>query len=357
MFFTFPFHRIAVISILSLLAAGCGGGSENSGTVGPDDGSAVTGGPLVVRTVTAERGETAAWSVVGTVHARYESQRGFRLAGELAERIADAGDKVEEGEVLARLDATDLGRERDVALARVAEVEARARFARSELERLADMVATNAASEQEFDRAESQAEALEQALLAARAELEVARNRLGYATLRAPADGVVMEVMAAPGEVVATGEPVVRFARGDQEIEVAIPAGRRDGDLGTARLSSGQAVPLRDLAAGADPVTRTWRARYTLPEGLEYSLGETLRLTFHPEKTVVRIPVGALIDRGEGTAVWAVLDGKVERRPVEVVATGQETAEVRGLEPGTEVVAAGTHQLQAGQAVRVRAGR
>ena len=166
-----------------------------------------------------------------------------------------------------------------------------------------------------------------------------------------------MEVLAQPGEVVATGEPVVRFARGGREIEVFIPAGRRGDDLSTARLPDGQSVPLRDLAAGADPVTRTWRARYTLPEGAESSLGDTLRLTFYPEGTVVRVPVGALIDRGEGTAVWAVLDGKVERRPVEVIATGQETAEVRGLEPGTEVVAAGTHQLQGGQAVRVRAGR
>ena len=52
MFFTFPFHRIAAISVLSLLAAACGGGSENGGAVGPDDGSAVTGRPLVVRTVT-----------------------------------------------------------------------------------------------------------------------------------------------------------------------------------------------------------------------------------------------------------------------------------------------------------------
>jgi len=357
MFFIFPFHRVAAILVLSLLAAGCSDGSKNSATVDPDDGSAVTGGPLVVRTVTAERGEAAAWSLVGTVHARYESQRGFRVAGELAERIADAGDKVEEGEVLARLDATDLARQRDAARARVAEAEARVIFARSEARRLADMAATNAASEQEFDRAESQAEAFEQALIAARAELEIARNRLGYATLRAPADGVVMEVLAQPGEVVNTGEPVVRFARGDREIEVFIPAGRRGDDLSTARLPDGQSVPLRDLAAGADPATRTWRARYTLPKGDESALGDTLRLTFRPEETVVRVPVGALTDRGEGTAVWAVVDGTVERRPVDVIATGQDAAEVRGLEPGTEVVAAGTHQLQAGQAVRVRTGR
>ena len=347
-----------LLALVPILLAACGGGEETPGSPAPEsaDGEAATE-PRVVRTVTVEAGEAAGWSAVGTVRGRYEAEMGFRVGGELVDR-ADAGDTLGEGEPLARLDEDDLRREYQAARSRLAEAQARADFARSEAQRLSEMVTTDAVSRQEFERARSEAKATERAVEAAREQAALAENRLEYATLRAPAAGTVMEVLAEPGEVVGTGEPVVRFARGGREAEVAIPARRRDSTLERARLPGGQTVELRDLAAGADPATRTWRARYTLPDGAaDRPLGSTIRLTFRPEAAAVRIPAGAVADRGDGAAVWAVVDGIVERRPVEVVALGQERAEVRGLEPGTEVVAAGTHTLQPGQAVRVRTGR
>lgn len=352
-------RSLPLLLLTALLPVACGEGGPSEGDEeGANRAETEVEAPQVVRTVTVEAGERAAWSLVGTVRARHEAERGFRVGGELAERVADAGDRVAEGEVLARLDDRDLRREYDAAAARAAEAEARALFARSEVARLADLVADENVSQREYDRAESEAEAADRAAEAARAERALAENRLDYATLRAPADGTVMEVLAEPGEVLGTGEPVVRFARGPREVEVAIPTGRREAALEQARLPGGGRVELRDLAAGADPATRTWRARYTLPEGAaDHPLGSTLRLTFQPAEPVVRVPAGAVADDGQGTAVWAVVDGAVERRSVEVVALGQESAEVRGLEPGVEVVAAGTHTLQPGQAVRVRTGR
>jgi RND family efflux transporter MFP subunit len=352
--------RLPLLALLPILLTACGGGEEaaegSPGQAATDD-AATAAEPRVVRTVTVEAGEAADWSAVGTVRARHEAEIGFRVGGELVER-ADAGDTLEAGEPLARLDDRDLRREYEAAAARAAEAEARALFARSEVERLADLVADENVSEQAYDRAESEAEAATRAAEAARAERALAANRLDYATLRAPADGTVMEVLAEPGEVLGTGEPVVRFARGPREVEVAIPTGRREAALEQARLPGGGRVELRDLAAGADPATRTWRARYTLPgSAADHPLGSTLRLTFQPDEPVVRVPAGAVADDGQGAAVWAVVDGAVQRRPVEVVALGQESAEVRGLEPGVEVVAAGTHTLQPGQAVRVRTGR
>ena len=220
------------------------------------------------------------------------------------------------------------------------------------------MVTTEAASQQEYERDESEAEAAVHAVEAARAELALTESRLDYATLRAPTEATVMEVLAEPGEVLGTGEPVVRLACGSREVEVDIPARRRNAVPETARLPSGERAELRDIAAGADPVTRTWRARYRLPDGFaERPLGSTLRLHFRADEPIVRVPVGALGDRGEGAVVWVVVNGVVEPRAVEVVALGQALAEVRGIEPGLEVVAAGTHILRAGQPVRVRAGR
>ncbi|MFW5910639.1 MAG: efflux RND transporter periplasmic adaptor subunit [Thiohalospira sp.] len=352
-----PPRTLPLLLLIALLPAACGEGGQEEGAEDREE-TAKDEDPRVVRTVTVEAGEQAAWSLVGTVRARHEAERGFRAGGELVERMVDAGEHVREGDPLARLDDSDRRRELEAARAGLTEAQARADYARAEAERVAEMVTTDNVSEQEHDRAESEAAAAEAALLAARAERDLAAERLAWTTLRAPADGTVMEVLAEPGEVVGTGEPVVRFAHGAREVEVSIPGIRREGAVETARLPGGEAVELRDLAAGADPATRTWRARYTLPDDADdRPLGSTVRLTFQPEEEVVRIPVGALADRGEGTAVWAVEDGAVERRSVEVVATGQETAEVRGIEPGVEVVAAGTHTLQPGQPVRVRSGR
>lgn len=283
-----------LLLLVPLFVACSEGGRVGVGEADRDaTGATASEAPQVVRTVTAEAGETGAWSLLGTVRARHEAERGFRVAGELRERAADPGDRVDSNQILARLDETDLRLEREAAAARLAEAQARAVFARSEAERMADMVTTEAASRQEYERDESEAEAAVHAVEAARAELALADSRLDYATLRAPAAATVMEVLAEPGEVLGTGAPVVRLAWGRREAEVDIPARRREAVPESARLPNGDLAELRDIAAGADPVSRTWRARYGLPDGfVDRPLGSTLRLHFRADAPVVRVRAG-----------------------------------------------------------------
>lgn len=209
--------------------------------------------------------------------------------------------------------------------------------------------------------------AAEQRLIAAEATLEQARNAILYADLVAPATGVILDVDGQVGQVVSPSQAVARLAEdGPREIEVQVPEARRV-DLpteATARLPNGAGpasarVTLREIAGSADPLSRTWRARYRLPElPSEPGLGTTVTLTFETARgasgPIARVPLGAILERGEGPLIWRIADGRVEPEPVELIGIVGEQAEIRtDLAPGTPVVALGAHLLLPGQAVRV----
>ncbi len=113
---------------------------------------------------------------------------------------------------------------------------------------------------------------------------------------------------------------------------------------------------LRQLSDAADPKTRTYQARYVLDgAGAQAPIGATVTLTLlSAAPSSLAVPVGALVDQGQGAGVW-LLDRKastVAFHPVRVVDIGAETARVTGLAEGETVVAAGGSDLHAGEAVR-----
>lgn len=208
----------------------------------------------------------------------------------------------------------------------------------------------------------TQLEAARSQLEAAQAQERQARNALGYTELRAPADGVLMEWSAEPGQVVAAGQPVATLAqKGEREVEVALPErfGRQPPPRGEAVLPDGSAVPLelREISGAADPVSRTFRARYRLLTSEPPPLGSVVQVRLpQPPVEGWEVPVGAIDERGAGPRVWRVREGRLEAVPVEVLAVDNATARVRGpLEAGDHVVAFGTHVLREGMRVEERA--
>ena len=117
------------------------------------------------------------------------------------------------------------------------------------------------------------------------------------------------------------------------------------------------AATLRELSAVADPVTRTYRARYVLDTSAEpLAIGSTVSIRLQDSERAprLRVPLGALLNQGHGTGVW-VIDGdsRVRFTPVEVERLGQEFAVLSaGLEDGQRVVALGAHLLHEGDAVK-----
>ncbi|PZU06849.1 efflux RND transporter periplasmic adaptor subunit [Sphingomonas sp.] len=322
------------------------------------------GAPLV-RVATAGGSAEATQDYTGVVSARVQSDLGFRVSGKIVERLVDAGQKVRRGQPLMRIDRTDLALA-TVAQAGVVEAaRARALQAAADEARYRDLVAAGAVSASAYDQAKAAADAAQAQLDAARAQAGVARNEASYSLLVADADGIVVETLAEPGQVVTAGQTVVRLARsGPREATINLPETIRPaiGSTATAAIfntpGSGTAR-LRQLSNAADPLTRTYEARYVL-EGPAAAapLGATvtIRLALARAGTEMQVPLSALYDNGKGPGVWVVQGSprKVEWRAVQIVRVGEEAATISGgLHPGERFVSLGAHLLHPGEAVRV----
>lgn len=304
-------------------------------------------------------------SFTGVVHARTESNLGFRVAGKIVERLVDPGQTVRKGQPLLRIDPADYDLASGAAQAAVEAAQARQVQAVAEEARLRKLLAFGAVSTQAHEQAKAAADS---AIAQARAESARARqtaHQRDYAVLLADMDGVVLEVAVDAGQVVAAGQTVAKLARqGAREAQVYLPenALAQAKRPATAILYSeaGQSYPatLRELAAVADPQTRTYLARYTLGGAAgQAPLGATVTVRLDGAASAqVGVPVSALVDQGKGTGVWVIDDktSTVSLRAVKVAQLGEEQARLsQGLAPGERAVAFGGHLLKAGQKVEL----
>jgi RND family efflux transporter MFP subunit len=329
--------------------------------------TAVPPEPPLVQTVAVAPAKLGIARYTGVVRARTESNLGFRVGGKIFERLVDPGDHVRLGQPLMRLDRTDFTLALNAARASVEAARAQMIKAKADEERSRKLVGDGWTSKQTYDQNKAAADAAIAQFANAEAQASQVANQAGYSELQADADGVVMEVPTEPGQVVAAGQTVVKLARdGAREAEVFLPEGSRPLAKGAASATlyaEGETTypaKLRELSATADPATRTYRARYILSGGGEAApLGATVTLLLTPpdgaRTASVDVPLGALFDSGQGSAVWKFdADTKtVTAQPVSVARLSEEGAQVvSGLDPGDRIVALGAHLLKAGQTVR-----
>jgi RND family efflux transporter MFP subunit len=325
--------------------------------------------PRPVRTFTVTSARTSVAEFTGVIHARTESDLGFRVPGKITEKLVKDGDHVKRGQPLMRLDPTDLQLAATAAREAVEAARAQNKRALADELRLRKLVAMNAVSVQEYDQAKSSADATTAQLNAAAASLAQLENQVGYAVLKAEADGVVMETPADVGQVVGAGTVVIRLAHdGPREAVVNLPEGEvkvKSTAVASLYADPGQNFPaqLRELSAMADPLTRTYQARYTLSgAGGNAPLGATVTVHLSGEATdgavhQYEIPIGALYDGGAGPSVWVVEKNPaaliLSRRAVEVVKLGSEIALIsKGLKPGEQILALGAHLAKEGEQVK-----
>ncbi|MEE3917429.1 efflux RND transporter periplasmic adaptor subunit [Pseudomonas viridiflava] len=323
--------------------------------------------PPLVRSAAVASASDGARSFTGVVVARVQSDLGFRVSGKVLERLVDTGQTVKRGQPLMRLDPVDLGLQAQALQQSVAAAVARAKQTADDEARNRDLVAAGAISASAYDRIKSLADTAKADLSAAQAQAAVARNATGYAVLLADADGVVVDTLAEPGQVVSAGQPVVRLAKsGQREAIVHLPETLRPavGSAAQARMygNNAEVVPakLRLLSDSADPLTRTFEARYVLDGANAVApLGSTVTLDIDDGKTSVQalaVPIGALHDAGQGAGVWVIAGTptKVSWRGVQLLGLSDDSARVTGgLKPGEQIVALGAHLLHEGEEVLV----
>jgi len=352
------FSAIAICVALPLALGACG----ESPTADPR-----TEAPLV-RVAAVQGATSASRSFTGTVAARVQSDLGFRVSGKVLERLVDAGQTVKRGQPLMRIDPVDLKLAVHAEQQTVAAARALARQTAADEVRYRELRRTELISASTYDQAKAAADAAKAQLNAAAAQAQVAGNASRYAVLVADADGVVMETLAEPGQVVNAGQVVVRVAHaGPREAVIQLPETLRPavGSAGQATLfgKEGVVIPaqLRQLSDAADPLTRTFEARYVLEgERTDMPLGTTVTIRIPVGQTSTRsdlqVPLGALVDTGKGPGVWVIQGepAKVAWRSGAVQRMDDEGARITGpLKQGDRIVALGAHLLREGEQVRI----
>jgi RND family efflux transporter MFP subunit len=322
--------------------------------------------PPLVRVATAGVAEGADREFTGIVGARVQSDLGFRVGGKVVARLVDAGQVVHRGQPLMRIDPTDYALAAQASAQTVAAARARAVQTGADELRYRALLPRGFVTASSYDQRKADALAARADLAAAESQARVSKNNAAYTVLVADADGTVAETLAEPGQVVGAGQVVVRLARsGPREAIIALPETLRPalGVVARARTYSGLDgyARLRQLSDAADPMTRTFDARFTLagaPSNAPLGSTVTIRLNVPGQTAAMTAPIGAIYDRGQGPGVWVVgAQNKVSWRPVKLASVGEETAVVAaGLRSGERFVALGAHLLHEGEAVRIGAG-
>jgi membrane fusion protein, multidrug efflux system len=324
-----------------------------------------------VKTITVgESGLQAAYEYSGEVRARVEQRLGFRVAGKIIQRQAEVGQRVKAGQILAQLDPQDYKLASDAARAAVSAALTNRDLAAADFKRFQGLKEQNFISGAELERREAALKAAEAQVQQTQAQLGNTGNQVGYANLVATSAGIVVAVDAEVGQVVSAGTPVMRIAQdGPRDVVFSVS----ENQLGLVTVGSGAKAKrwdaasadlqgtVREMAASADPLTRTYQAKLAMPAGVNLPLGATVyvypELKDAKDATAMKLPTSSLLQSTQGSSQVMLLDiASMTVKPVNVnvvTADGNMAVIGSGLKAGDVVVAVGAHVLSPGQKVTI----
>lgn len=298
----------------------------------------------------------------GVVRGRYETNLSFQVGGKIISREVQAGSQVNSGEILMTIDPKDVSEALRSADAQVVAARAQLQLAKSNLDRYTELFRSEAIAAAILDQYKTQFDAAKANYDAALAQAQQSQNALDYTTLKANANGIISEISAEVGQVVAAGQTVLKLVQTNEfEVVVNIPENK------IAAVRIGQRVSInfwanRDVVSGivreispmADSASRTFTVKISLPEMQNIQLGMTANvvMTSGNSTNAIILPLSAIYQTGDAAQVWIVNDNKVSLKKIEVIAFDGNNVEVLGLKSGDIVVIAGVQKLRDGQNVR-----
>lgn len=298
------------------------------------------------------------------VVANQGSYLAFRVNGELLKFPALAGQHVEKGQLLAKLDPEDFQLQYE-------ERKARFELAQSQLERVATLFDKSITSQSELDQALANKQVAESAL-------KIAKTNLDNSELRAPFSGTVAKVFVKNYENIQAKQNILRLETRDlMDVIIQVPEkliARIDKDANYQPTvvfdgfpNKSYTLTIKEFDTQADPATLTYKVVFSLPVPKDFNLlaGMTGRVDIdlskitHSQSRYVLLPVEAVFSEPTESAnnsyVW-VYDpetGKVNKQAVAVGQLHRSGIEVlSGINQGQTVVAAGVHYLEEGMQVR-----
>lgn len=358
-----PSRSLAALALaISLALAGCGGGepsAEGEGSEGETSAQAEDGKtdekkveavPVEVAAV-AKRPIAASFSGTANLEAPGEAQVVAKTSGVLLQLLAEEGDQVKAGQVLARIDPERPRLEMERARATVRKLENNYRRSQELLE--SKLVSAEASDQIRYD------------LEAARALYQLAQLELSYTNIVAPIDGVIAARAVKPGNLIQLNSSLFRIvdtsrleavlnvperdlATMQEGLKVRMTADAMPGEVFEGVID--RVSPVVDAGSGTFRVVTAFAGG----EGLRPGMFGRIEVVYDQRSDALTVPRSALLQDAGETAVFTVRDNKAVRVPIEIGHLSGELAEVRkGLDEGDQVVTTGKVALRDGAAVEV----
>lgn len=302
-------------------------------------------------------------SSTGEIRARVQSDLSFRVSGRIIERLADVGDRVKAGQVLARIDAQEQKADVEVARATFLSAQAQKTQAQQAFDRQEALFATGVTTRSALDEAREALLRARATVDSARALVDTASDSLAQTELKADADGVITARNAEVGQVAQAAQLVFTLAHdGPRDVVVnadqSVLLGRQIEDGVEIRLlSGGPAIKatVREISPTIDTSTGTVRVKLGLEDAPQVRLGSPVVATarYKPISTI-ELPWSAMTSYAGKPAVWVVdpQTRAVAVRPVDVLSYRSGRFSVQsGVKPGEIVVSNGTKFISNGEVV------
>ncbi|EKU38087.1 MULTISPECIES: efflux RND transporter periplasmic adaptor subunit [Acinetobacter] len=352
---------IILIFISFLPLTGCSNKSEETEKV------------IAVQLTTAHpASELANLSFSGNIVPRVESQLSFRVAGRIIKRLVDTGALITKNQVLAQLDDTPFRLSIQEASAELHQAQSTLARVQRDLQRNRSLVEIGAISRADLDNLENLYQNTRAQVNAAQSRLDRAKNDLSYTILRSPAAGTIAEVQAESGQVVSAGTPIFKLAQnGENEVQIDVP----ENQINQLKIGQQASIKLlslsehtftgrvREIATVADPNSRTYRVRISitnLPDVAKLGMSATVHFLNSNVNQEIILPISALFQKGQQTAVWVLPPGakNLQLRPVVLSKINTENITVaKGIQAGERIVTAGVHRLDSKISVKAWDGR
>ncbi|MGX2041547.1 efflux RND transporter periplasmic adaptor subunit [Methylocaldum sp. MU1018] len=343
-------YALAAVAVLIVLLMWMQGSFESK--VEPGVSEAAANGEVIAKNATTakvvrkEIERVFAWP--GTVAARTVAQIAAKVPGRILDIAARAGDRVERGQVLARLDQREIRARLGQARAALAAAEAQAGRARADARRLQNLYDKEAATRQDLDAVLAAARTAEAQARKARDAVREAESSQAETVLRAPFDGVIVERRLEPGDMALPGAPILVLQESQRlRIESAVPANCAGlvklGEELKVRIANPESelrAAVDEIRPAVDPKTRTVLVKARLPEDSGVQPG-AFGWLYQPcgQDEALLVPVSAVNRVGQLESVRLVIDGRARLRLVRTGKRHDGQIEIlSGLDEGDTVL-------------------
>jgi len=354
-------HNSFAAAMLTLLVSACGGGDSTEAETADNTRA------ILVSTAIAEVHDLPIWlETVGQVHSKSAPTLAAEVSGRITRVMADTGDRIEEGQLLAETDTSTLLLQKQAAQAGTDRLVVHIANGERRVERFRTLSSKNLSSQTQLDDAREQLEAYRADYKAAEAQLAIVNDSLSKSLVVAPVSGVIQRRMIAEGDFVNRGQPLFEITRPEllqawlpypESVALKVRVGQTAEIFSPLTPGESVTAEITELQPSVGLGSRAVMAIMDLedPGKLRPSATLTGKVLVEIRQAAVMVPIMSIVRRPAGDIVYVINGNTAEAR---IVSTGYHNGsliEITSGLAGNEVVATdGAAFLTDGASVSIR---